>query len=133
MCFTAGASFTASAVLATTGIATLREVHSKRELPLALVPAIFSIHQFTEGVIWLTIGKEQWRSLQHWLTFGFLLVAYGLWPVLSPAAFYLIEPDKDKQKRFVPLLILGAGTSLYLLYYMLAGSFQASIVNCSIY
>ena len=57
MCFSAGASFTASAVLAATGVTTLREVRSKRELPLALLPTIFSIQQFIEGLLWLNFRQ----------------------------------------------------------------------------
>ncbi len=71
MCFTAGASFTASAVLATAGTATLREVRSKRELLLAMFPVIFSVHQLIEGVLWLTIGRGQLRHLVQWLTVSY--------------------------------------------------------------
>jgi len=132
MCFTAGASFTASAVLATAGTATLREVRSQRELLLAMFPVVFSVHQLIEGVLWLTIGRGPLRHLVQWLTVSYLVVAYCVWPMLSPAALYLIEPDANKKKRFVPLLVLGVILSLYLLCYTLLGQVGASIVHCSI-
>ena len=132
MCFTAGASFTSSAVLAMAGTATLREVRSKRELLLAMFPAVFSVHQLIEGVLWLTIGRGQLRHLVQWLTVSYLVIAYCFWPIASPAALYLIEPDKDKKKRFLPFLVLGVGLSLYLLYYTLLSHVEASIVHCSI-
>jgi len=132
MCFTAGASFTASAVLATAGTATLREVRSKRELLLAMFPVVFSVHQLIEGVLWLTIGRGPLRHLAQWLTVSYLVVAYSFWPMASPAALYLIEPDPNKKKRFVPLLVFGVGVSLYLLSFTIFGHVEASIVNCSI-
>ena len=132
MCFTAGASFTASAVLATAGTATLREVRSKRELLLAMFPVVFSVHQLIEGVLWLTIGQEPLRHLAQWLTVSYLVVAYSFWPIASPAALYLIEPDPKRKTTFVPLLVFGAGISMYLLYFTIFGSAEASIVHCSI-
>ncbi len=132
MCFTAGASFTASAILATAGTATLREVRSKRELLLAMFPVVFSVHQLIEGVLWLTIGRRPLGHLAQWLTVSYLVVAYSFWPMASPAALYLIEPNPNKKKRFVPFLIFGVSLSLYLLYYTLLGHVGASIVHCSI-
>jgi len=97
-----------------------------------MFPVIFSVHQLIEGVLWLTIGRGQLRHLVQWLTVSYLVVAYCVWPIVSPAALYLIESDANKKKRFVPLLVLGVSLSLYLLYYTLLGHVEASIVNCSI-
>ena len=132
MCFSAGASFTTSAVLATAGTATLRETRSKREWLLAAFPIIFSVHQCIEGALWLTIGKGQLQSLAHGLTLSYLLVAYCFWPVGAPAAVYLIEPNADRKQRLLPLLVLGTGISAYILYHMLLGHVEASFVHCSI-
>ncbi len=133
MCFTAGASFASSAVLATAGTATLREVHSKRELLLAIFPVVFSVHQLIEGVLWLTIGRGQLQPLVHGLAVGYVVVAYGFWPTVSSAALYLIEPDAKHKKPLLWLLVLGACASLYLLYFISRGHVQASIVHHSIY
>ena len=132
MCFTAGASFTASVVLATTGTATLREVRSKRELLLAMFPVVFSVHQLIEGVLWLTIGQGPLRHLAQGLTVSYLIIAYCFWPIVSPAALYLIEPATNKKQRLLPLLVFGVGISLYLFYYTILGHVEASIVHCSI-
>ncbi len=133
MCFTAGASFTASAVLATAGAATLREARGKRELLLASFPIIFAVHQAIEGALWIVIGSGQLRPLAHGLAASYLLVAYCVWPIGSPAALYLIEPNPTKRTRMVPLLLLGAGMSLYLLFYIILGHVEASVVHRSIY
>ena len=98
-----------------------------------MFPIVFSIHQLIEGVLWLTIGRGQSQQLVQWLTVGYLVVAYCLWPVVSPAALYLIEPDAHKKKRLLSLLVLGAGASAYILYYMSRSHLEASIMQHSIY
>ncbi len=97
-----------------------------------MFPVIFSVHQLIEGVLWLTIGRGQLRHLVQWLTVSYLVIAYSFWPIVSPAALYLIEPDPNKKKRFVPLLVFGVGASLYFLCYTFFGHVEASIVHCSI-
>lgn len=57
MCFSATASFTAGTALVGVGSVTLRKSHGRRELRLALIPALFGIQQLSEGttaslVVW---------------------------------------------------------------------------------
>jgi hypothetical protein len=47
MCFSAGASFTASAVLTAVGAATLLEVRKPSQAALASVTIFFAVQQFT--------------------------------------------------------------------------------------
>mgnify|MGYP000091041284 FL=1 len=56
MCFSATASFAASAVLGATGIATLAKTKDRKMLPLATIPLVFAIQQAIEGGLWLTIA-----------------------------------------------------------------------------
>lgn len=51
MCFSASASFIAGASLSAIGVATLRRVESKKEIPFATIPLLFGIQQLIEGVI----------------------------------------------------------------------------------
>jgi hypothetical protein len=53
MCFSATANFVGSAVLGSIAVATLKEVTHRRQLLFAAIPALFAIHQFTEGFVWL--------------------------------------------------------------------------------
>ena len=133
MCFTAGASFTATAVLATAGTVTLREVRGRREWLLASFPMIFAVHQAIEGALWLVIGSGRLRPLAHGLASSYLIVAYCFWPIGSSAALYALEPEPAKRKQFVPFLLLGVGLSLYLLYFMILGHVEPSIVHRSNY
>jgi hypothetical protein len=53
MCFSATANFVGSGVLGTIGVATLTKVKHRRELLFAALPALFAVHQFVEGFVWL--------------------------------------------------------------------------------
>lgn len=133
MCFTAGASFTAGAVLTAAGGATLTQVRARRELMFALFPLIFAVHQINEGLLWLALTGRLPALWQNPLTLGFLLVAFGLWPVYSPLSVLLLEPRKERRRIICVFLLLGISLSLFLVGYLLTGHFGAIIVNCSIY
>jgi hypothetical protein len=62
MCFSPTASFVAGVAISTVGVATLKNVKNKREIPFALVPLIFGIQQIIEGFVWLSFG---WPSGVH--------------------------------------------------------------------
>ena len=55
MCFSATASFTAGSVLSAVGIATIMKAERKSEVPFAMIPLLFGVQQFIEGVVWLTL------------------------------------------------------------------------------
>ena len=58
MCFSATASFAAGTALSAVGGLTLRKSQGKVELPLALVPLLFGVQQFSEGFLWLSLGGD---------------------------------------------------------------------------
>jgi hypothetical protein len=53
MCFSATANFVGSAALGTVGVVTLTKAKHRRELLFASLPALFALHQFLEGFVWL--------------------------------------------------------------------------------
>jgi len=133
MCFGAGSSFVASAVLAVSGGATLQKVRKGNEFLFGLFPVLFALQQLNEGLLWLVLTNRLPKSLEHILTLGFLSVAFFVWPVYSPLSIYFIEPEKNRRKILVPFILLGIGLSISLFCYFFSGPFNASIVNCSIY
>ena len=88
MCFSATASFTAAAVLSTTGVVTLKKAKSTSELPLASIPLLFGIQQAIEGIVWISFGSTLLNTIA---AYGFLFFAYVLWPILVPIATLLVE------------------------------------------
>ena len=132
MCYSAEASFIASGVLAGTSIAISRLPKEKNSLPLAALPAIFAVHQFVEGTIWLNQGKADLKTYLAVATFTYVLIAYVLWPVFIPFGGYLMEADK---KRRIVILVcqgIGLGVGLAYLLSILRSPVQVSVNACSL-
>ena len=82
MCFSATASFVASGVIASIGVATLRHVREPRALLFACVPLLFAVHQFTEGLVWLGLDGHIGKVALDHVAFLFTLYAQGILPLL---------------------------------------------------
>ena len=107
MCFSASASFAAGAALTIIGIATIKKVKRRSQLPFASIPLIFGIQQLSEGVLWLTIGKPEYLITEKIATYVFLFFAQVVWPILIPISIMLL--DQPKTRRKLQNLIAGAG------------------------
>ena len=129
MCFSATASFVAGGALSATGVATLTQVKSKAELPLASIPLLFGIQQTIEGVIWLSFGLPALNTI---MTYLYLMFAYVLWPVLAPVAFLLAETNPVRKNILRVLSLFGFVLGTYLLYFIFVEPGKAHIVNQSI-
>jgi len=108
MCFSATASFVASGVLATIGVATLRHVREPRALLFASVPLLFAGHQFCEGLVWLAFHGSLGRVALDHAVLLFMLYALGILPTLMPAAVALMEPSGWRRRAIVGLTLAGA-------------------------
>ncbi len=110
MCFSATASFAASAVLAGVGAATLSLDVRPEEKPLAAIPIIFAIQQFCEGIVWLSFGSPFVNELASKV---FLLAAFALWPFLIPWAFWKSETSAVHRNRMKWFVWLGWIAAIY--------------------
>lgn len=104
MCFSAGASFGASAVLTVMGIATIKKSIFSDQLPFASIPFVFAVQQFSEGFVWLSLSKPAFESLQIIASSTFLIFAQMVWPLFVPVAIFLMERDM-KRKRILSIFI----------------------------
>lgn len=120
MCFSATANFVGSGVLATIGVATLREVKHRRELLFAAIPCLFAFHQFTEGIVWLGLDHRLGPTAGHDAGAAYLLYAQGLLPFLLPLSVYLIEPTALRRRRMLGFVTLGTLLGLYMLWGLIA-------------
>jgi hypothetical protein len=57
MCFSAGASFGASAVLGAIGIVTLTKAKTTDQIPFASIPLLFAVQQAVEGTLWIGLTQ----------------------------------------------------------------------------
>jgi hypothetical protein len=132
MCFSATANFVGSGVLGAVGVVTLTKVKHRRELLFAALPVLFAIHQFIEGFVWLGLDKILSPTVAHDMGAAFMLYAQGLLPFLLPLSVYLFEPDKNSRARMLPFVVLGVGTTLYILWALTAYPLQLYVKRDSI-
>jgi len=132
MCFSATANFVGSGVLGAVGVVTLTKVKHRRELLFAALPVLFAIHQFIEGFVWLGLDKILSPTVAHDMGAAFMLYAQGLLPFLLPLSVYLFEPDKKSRARMLPFVVLGVGTTLYILWALTAYPLQLYVKRDSI-
>lgn len=117
MCFSATASFTASAVLLVIGVVTVRSARQPNEWPFAAIPLLFALQQFSEGIIWLTFQAEGplVDSANVAMTYAYTFFSHVLWPMYVPVAVWLIEPAAPRRRTLAAFAIAGAVVGLFLL------------------
>jgi len=132
MCFSATANFVGSGVLGAVGVVTLTKVKHRRELLFAALPILFAIHQFIEGFVWLGLDGILSSAVAHDMGAAFMLYAQGLLPFLLPLSVLLFEHDAKSRRRMQPFVVLGAATTLYILWALTAFPLQLYVKANSI-
>jgi hypothetical protein len=112
MCFSATASFGASAVLGTIGIITIVKATTNPQRVFAAIPLIFALQQFTEGMLWLSLKNAGLAGWQSTLTYIFLVFAMAVWPFWIPFSVRLMEKDLKKKKLMTGFVAIGAVVAL---------------------
>ena len=128
MCFSATASFIAGSTLSVIGVATLREARNSREIPFAMIPALFGIQQLIEGVLWLTFPRDA-PELQQATTYAYSFFSHVLWPIYVPFAFRFLETTPWRRKAMAGFQIAGLIVGLYLLYFLLTAPLAARVAG----
>ena len=103
MCFSASASFTASAILLTAGAVAIGKSTTKGQRVLSCIPVIFGLQQFTEGLLWIGLSRPGYDYLVEPAKYGFLVFAQVIWPAFIPFAIMQVEP-KPARKYFMKIL-----------------------------
>lgn len=136
MCFSATASFTATALLLPTGLyaGKLAWDCDRKYLPLALIPCMFGIQQGFEGIEWLAIHSQQ-TDLIRLAALGFLTFSHGVWPMWLPLTMFIVEQQRPWAKKvLLSMTLLGAlfGISLYGPFLFSPDTFSVTAVQGSI-
>ncbi len=129
MCFSAPASFVAAALTGGIGIVTLAKAESGRDVPLAAMPILFSLQQFVEGLLWLTLPVAANGADANVLTLAFLIFAAVLWPVYSPFATALVEPKKGRRLAMWLVVVVGGVVAVYFIIALSGHEPRASILG----
>lgn len=102
MCLSAPVSFTAAALLIPVGASTVVQAWrlDRRYAPLAALPVLLGLQQFTEGMIWV-VGAGQTTAGAELFSLVYMFFAWIAWPVWIPVSVYFLEPPR----RRTPYLI----------------------------
>ncbi len=116
MCFSASASFTASALLTGIGAYSIYKFKKTPEWPLAIIPFIFATQQAIEGFLWLSLTR--WESAGAIaLSAIFLFFAFFWWPAYMPWVAAKLETDPDRKKIHTKIWYLALFFSLTLYFF----------------
>lgn len=129
MCFSAGASFGSSAILCGVGMLALRKTTSNSQIMFAAIPLIFSLQQFTEGLVWLSLTNPAFSAWTASSIRAFLFFAQVLWPLWAPLAVLTLEKDVSRKKILRGLVATGLVVSLYLAYHLVMAPVHAQITS----
>jgi len=97
----------------------LREVRHPRELPFALLPAVFAVHQLLEVAVWACLDGDVSAGTANLAMRLYLFIAWPLLPTYMPLAVMMLEP-RGSRIRAAPFLALGSVVSVYLAFVVLA-------------
>ncbi|MEI9809374.1 MAG: DUF6629 family protein [Bacteroidota bacterium] len=108
MCFSATASFGASAVLGSIGIVAIIKSKTNSQRLFATIPLLFSVQQLSEGMLWLSLKDQGMAPWQDLLTSIYLVFAMAVWPLWIPLTIRLLEKNSKRKKIMNGLVVTGA-------------------------
>jgi hypothetical protein len=129
MCFSAGASFGASAVLAGVGVAAIKRSGKSPQRLLAAIPLLFAVQQLAEGFVWMSLMHTGYASLQMPTVYFYVFFAYAVWPVYIPLSFLLMEINTPRKKILWILFIAGIIEMLYTIVCLFLYTVRTSVSN----
>ncbi|MFD2247670.1 DUF6629 family protein [Pontibacter ruber] len=129
MCFSAEASFGASAALCTIGVLAVRETQTREQTLLAGIPFLFSAQQFTEGIVWLGERHTSFASLQQPATYLFLVIALLVWPTWIVFSVFMLEKEVWRKRLLAALLLLGVLVASILGYGLFSFPVKAEVLH----
>ena len=132
MCFSAGASFAAGAVILAVGIASVRQVQKPSQRVFAIIPLLFAIQQLAEGCLWLSLQSPDYELVKKICTYIFMVTAQALWPVVIPLSVLLMEEQRKRRKILRVLFVVGIALSLYYAFFLFFFNVTAEIQSCHI-
>ncbi len=129
LCFSAPASFTASALLILIGILSLNNTRNAKSLPFRLIPILFAAQQLIEGFVWISF--QSWQGSQWGMVFIyiFLIFAMVVWPIWVPFSMWTMERKKNIKSMLFVLFMFGSYQGVYLLYCIMIYPVSATVQN----
>jgi hypothetical protein len=129
MCFSATASFGASIMLAGVGTVSVIKAKTSSLKVLAIIPFIFSLQQFSEGWVWLSLTKEGFALWKLPGMYLFLFFAEVAWPLCISFSMMLLEKKGNRKKILLYIFYTSILLSLVLAYSLYYYSADAKVMG----
>lgn len=110
MCFSAQISFLSSALLVIIGLFAINRISDKKQILLALIPLLFSLQQFAEGIVWLTEPNSFTNIIFAYIYLTFAMI---VWPLWMPISLLVLEKIKNRKIILMCLLAVGILWSIF--------------------
>lgn len=127
MCFSPEVDLLTGVVIGAIGVDALRHASHRREIAFAAIPITLAIHQLVEAAVWLDLQGRITGVPGSLAIVTYLALAFVVVPVLIPAGAIGIEPDADRRRLMVPLLVLGVAVAIVLGQALASGPVHAAI------
>src|ERR1043165_7358353 len=115
MCFSATASFGASAAILVVAAISFRNAKTAGGYLVACMPLCFSIQQAMEGLLWLSLQHPAWQAWRDPATYAYLLFVQVVWPLLIPLMVWAVEKPGPKKMLLALLVVPGLAVAIYFL------------------
>lgn len=137
MCFSATASFGASALLVGFSLFSGYKLMQKRvidyaRLDLVGLPMAFGIQQFSEGMVWLSLLRDFSPLVRQISIYTFIFFAFIFWPVYVPFCVSRLERVARNKSILKVIQLIGLAVSVILLYRIIYFGIDAEVANCHI-
>lgn len=126
MCFSAEMDVAAGVVVGAIGVDALRHAPHPAEKPLAAIPLVLAAHQLIEALVWRGLEGDVPESVWRPALWAYLVIAFGVVPILVPIAVGALEPVANRRRMGV-LAAIGAVVAVVLMYGLVRGPVEASI------
>jgi hypothetical protein len=127
VCFSPEADVVAGVVIGALAVDALRSRPARRDVPLALLPAVLATHSLIEAFVWWA-GRGQiaegWGTVA---TYAYVLIAYALLPTLLPAAVLAREVEPMRRRALGVLLAIGLTVSAVMVHAIVNGPLTATL------
>lgn len=134
MCFSATASFTASALLLPAGVLGAHRAYriDRRYVAISALPLLFGIQQLLEGFVWVAAAHQAYEHVKTF-SLGYMFLTWIAWPIWIPVSLYFLESHR-RRPLYLVFAILGGmlGSVLYVPYFAHEGWLVTRILQNAI-
>lgn len=120
MCFSPEVDVAAGLLVGVVAVDCLRHTRRPAEVPLALLPLVFAVHQLVEAFVWWGLEGDVSTSVGRAAEWVYLAIAFGLLPVLVPLAVEALEPA-TRRHRMALFVALGGVVATLLMVAVVRG------------